>query len=224
MKIPVIQALQAISIPAGDNQLRERIERMASVILAETNVKELTFIEEGSGMQLVKKVKCNFRTMGKKYGKLMKAVNAAVMGISQEQIAELESNGSITLDVEGNSTVIEAVDVEIISEDIPGWTIAQEGKITVALDIDITPELKNEGVSRLIIKRIQNIRKESGFEITDRIDVVIENHPDLSAAVEVFKEHIATQVLANSLTLGDASDGIEVEFGDFKAKISVKKN
>jgi len=162
--------------------------------------------------------------MGKKYGKLMKAVNAAVMGISQEQIAELESNGSITLDVEGNSTVIEAVDVEIISEDIPGWTIAQEGKITVALDIDITPELKNEGVSRLIIKRIQNIRKESGFEITDRIDVVIENHPDLSAAVEVFKEHIATQVLANSLTLGDASDGIEVEFGDFKAKISVKKN
>ena len=224
VKIPVIQALQAISIPAGDNQLRERIERMASVILAETNVKELTFIEEGSGMQLVKKVKCNFRTMGKKYGKLMKAVNAAVMGISQEQIAELESNGSITLDVEGNSTVIEAVDVEIISEDIPGWTIAQEGKITVALDIDITPELKNEGVSRLIIKRIQNIRKESGFEITDRIDVVIENHPDLSAAVEVFKEHIATQVLANSLTLGDASDGIEVEFGDFKAKISVKKN
>jgi isoleucyl-tRNA synthetase len=224
VKIPVIQALQAISIPAGDKQLRERIERMASVILAETNVKELTFIEEGSGMQLVKKVKCNFRTMGKKYGKLMKAVNAAVMGISQKQIAELESNGSITLDVEGNSTVIEAVDVEIISEDIPGWTIAQEGKITVALDIDITPELKNEGVSRLIIKRIQNIRKESGFEITDRIDVVIENHPDLSAAVEVFKEHIATQVLANSLTLGDASDGIEVEFGDFKAKISVKKN
>jgi isoleucyl-tRNA synthetase len=224
VKIPVIQALQAISIPAGDKQLRERIERMASVILAETNVKELTFIEEGSGMQLVKKVKCNFRTMGKKYGKLMKAVNAAVMGISQEQIAELESNGSITLDVEGNSTVIEAVDVEIISEDIPGWTIAQEGKITVALDIDITPELKNEGVARLIIKRIQNIRKESGFEITDRIDVVIENHPDLSAAVEVFKEHIATQVLANSLTLGDASDGIEVEFGDFKAKISVKKN
>ena len=224
VKIPVIQALQAISIPAGDKQLRERIERMASVILAETNVKELTFIEEGSGMQLVKKVKCNFRTMGKKYGKLMKAVNAAVMGISQEQIAELEANGSITLDVEGNSTVIEAVDVEIISEDIPGWTIAQEGKITVALDIDITPELRNEGMARLIIKRIQNLRKETGLEITDRISVVIENRQELVQAVDAFKEHIAAQVLANALTTGEVTDGVDTDFGEFTAKISIKKD
>ena len=224
VKIPVIQALQAISIPAGDKQLRERIERMASVILAETNVKELTFIEEGSGMQLVKKVKCNFRTMGKKYGKLMKAVNAAVMGISQEQIAELEANGSITLDVEGNGTVIEAVDVEIISEDIPGWTIAQEGKITVALDIDITPELRNEGMARLIIKRIQNLRKETGLEITDRISVVIENRQELVQAVEAFKEHIAAQVLANALTTGEVTDGVDTDFGEFTAKISINKD
>jgi len=224
VKIPVIQALQAISIPAGDKQLRERIERMASVILAETNVKELTFIEEGSGMQLVKKVKCNFRTMGKKYGKLMKAVNAAVMGISQEQIAELEANGSITLDVEGNSTVIEAVDVEIISEDIPGWTIAQEGKITVALDIDITPELRNEGMARLIIKRIQNLRKETGLEITDRIRVVIENRQELVQAVDAFKEHIAAQVLANALTTGEVTDGVDTDFGEFTAKISINKD
>lgn len=224
VKIPVIQALQAISIPAGDKQLRERIERMASVILAETNVKELTFIEEGSGMQLVKKVKCNFRTMGKKYGKLMKAVNAAVMGISQEQIAELEANGSITLDVEGNSTVIEAVDVEIISEDIPGWTIAQEGKITVALDIDITSELRNEGMARLIIKRIQNLRKETGLEITDRISVVIENRQELVQAVDAFKEHIAAQVLANALTTGEVTDGVDTDFGEFTAKISINKD
>ncbi|MBR4268608.1 MAG: isoleucine--tRNA ligase [Prevotella sp.] len=224
VKIPVIQALQAISIPAGDKQLRERIERMASVILAETNVKELTFIEEGSGMQLVKKVKCNFRTMGKKYGKLMKAVNAAVMGISQEQIAELEANGSITLDVEGNSTVIEAVDVEIISEDIPGWTIAQEGKITVALDIDITPELRNEGMARLIIKRIQNLRKETGLEITDRISVVIENRQELVQAVDAFNEHIAAQVLANALTTGEVTDGVDTDFGEFTAKISINKD
>lgn len=224
VKIPVIQALQAISIPAGDKQLRERIERMASVILAETNVKELTFIEDGSGMQLVKKVKCNFRTMGKKYGKLMKAVNAAVMGISQEQIAELEANGSITLDVEGNSTVIEAVDVEIISEDIPGWTIAQEGKITVALDIDITPELRNEGMARLIIKRIQNLRKETGLEITDRISVVIENRRELVQAVDAFNEHIAAQVLANALTTGEVTDGVDTDFGEFTAKISINKD
>ena len=224
VKIPVIQALQMISIPAGDAELRQSIERMASVILAETNVKDLQFIEEGSGMQLVKKVKCNFRTMGKKFGKLMKDVNNAVMAMSQEQISELEQNGTITLDVAGQPTLIEAVDVEIISEDIPGWTIAQEGKITVALDIEITPELKNEGMSRLIIKRIQAMRKESGFEITDRISVEIEEQADLRKAVEAFGEHIASQVLANSLTMGDAADGIETDFGDFKAKMRIEKS
>ncbi|MBO7646459.1 MAG: isoleucine--tRNA ligase, partial [Prevotella sp.] len=224
VKIPVIQALQTISIPAGDKTLRSRIERMASVILAETNVKELSFIEEGSGMQLVKKVKCNFRTMGKKFGKLMKDVNNAVMSMTQEQIAELEQNGSIVLSAAGENVTIEAVDVEIISEDIPGWTIAQEGTITVALDIEITEELKNEGMARLIIKRIQALRKDSGFEITDRINVVLEKKPELESAVSVFGEHIASQVLANSLTFGDAGDGAEQEFGDFNAKVFITKN
>lgn len=223
VKIPVIQALQMISIPAGDDSLRADIERMAPVILAETNVKELQFIEEGSGMQLVKKVKCNFRTMGKKYGKLMKDVNAAVMAMSQEQISQLENDGSITLDVAGQPTVVELADVEVISEDIPGWTIAQEGKVTVALDIEITPELKTEGMSRLIIKRIQAMRKESGFEITDRISVTIEDKAELRSAVEAFGDHISSQVLANELVMGDASDGNEVDFGDFKAKIKIAK-
>ena len=224
VKIPVIQALQVISIPASDAKMKNQIERMAGVILAETNVKELSFIEDGNGMQLVKKVKCNFRTMGKKFGKLMKAVNAAVIAMSQEQIAELEQNGSISLIVEGQDTLIEAVDVEIISEDIPGWTIAQEGKITVALDIEITPELKNEGVARLIIKRIQAMRKENGYEITDRINVVIEENEQLVSAVKVFGNHIASQVLANSLTIGDASAGADADFGDFKAKVFVAKS
>ena len=223
VKIPVIQALQMISIPAGDDSLRADIERMAPVILAETNVKELQFIEEGSGMQLVKKVKCNFRTMGKKYGKLMKDVNAAVIAMSQEQISQLENDGSITLDVAGQPTVVELADVEVISEDIPGWTIAQEGKVTVALDIEITPELKTEGMSRLIIKRIQAMRKESGFEITDRISVTIEDKAELRSAVEAFGDHISSQVLANELVMGDASDGNEVDFGDFKAKIKIAK-
>lgn len=223
VKIPVIQALQMISIPAGDDSLRADIERMAPVILAETNVKELQFIEEGSGMQLVKKVKCNFRTMGKKYGKLMKDVNAAVIAMSQEQISQLENDGSITLDVAGQPTVVELADVEVISEDIPGWTIAQEGKVTVALDIEITPELRTEGMARLIIKRIQAMRKESGFEITDRISVTIEDRAELRSAAETFGEHISSQVLANELTIGDASDGSEVDFGDFKAKIKIVK-
>ena len=224
VKIPVIQALQTISIPAGDAVLRERIERMAGVILAETNVKELSFIEEGSGMQLVKKVKCNFRVMGKKFGKLMKDVNNAVLAMSQEQISELENNGSIVLQANGQDVTVEASDVEIISEDIPGWTIAQEGTITVALDIEITPELKNEGMARLIIKRIQALRKESGFEITDRINVVLEEKQELVDAVKAFGDHISSQVLANSLTFGDASDGVEQEFGEQHAKVKITKD
>ena len=224
VKIPVIQALQTISIPASDTLLRSRIERMSNVILAETNVKELSFIEEGSGMQLVKKVKCNFRVMGKKFGKLMKDVNNAVLAMSQEQIASLEANGSINLAVAGQDVIVEAADVEIISEDIPGWTIAQEGTITVALDIEITPELKNEGMARLIIKRIQSLRKDSGFEITDRINVVLESKSELEEAVKAFGSHISSQVLANSLTFGDASEGSEQEFGELKAKVLITKN
>ena len=224
VKIPVIQALQTISIPAGDALLRSRIERMSNVILAETNVKELSFIEEGSGMQLVKKVKCNFRVMGKKFGKLMKDVNNAVLAMSQEQIASLEANGSINLTAAGQEVTVEAADVEIISEDIPGWTIAQEGTITVALDIEITPELKNEGMARLIIKRIQSLRKDSGFEITDRINVVLESKPELEEAVKAFGNHISSQVLANSLTFGDASNGSEQEFGELTAKVLITKN
>ena len=224
VKIPVIQALQAISIPVTDPSVKAAIERMKSVILAETNVKELNFIEDGAGIQLVKKVKCNFRTMGKKFGKLMKDVNNAVMAMTQEQIAELENNGTVALVAAGENVTIEKEDVEIISEDIPGWTIAQEGTITVALDIEITPELKNEGMARLIIKRIQAMRKDSKFEITDRIDVVIEENDDLKKAVDTFKEHIASQVLANSLVIGDAGEGSEQDFGEFKAKIFIKKN
>lgn len=223
VKIPVIQALQTISIPVNDNILRGSIERMANVVLAETNVKELQFIEDGQGMQLVKKVKCNFRTMGKKFGKLMKAVNAAVIAMSQEQISQLEQDGQITLDVDGQPTCIEAVDVEIISEDIPGWTIAQEGRITVALDINITPELKNEGMARLIIKRIQALRKDSGLEITDRIKVTLEQNEALENAVKVFGEHICSQVLANELMFGDVAQGVEAEFGEFNAKVMIEK-
>jgi len=223
VKIPVIQALQAISIPATDEEQKAHIQRMAGIILAETNVKELQFIDENSGMQLVKKVKCNFRTMGKKFGKMMKAVNNAVMAMSQEQISELEQNGTIALVADGQDVTVEAIDVEIISEDIPGWTIAQEGKFTIALDIEITPELKAEGLSRLVIKRIQALRKDSGFEITDRINVIIEQKAELEDVIAKFGEHISAQVLANSIALGDAQDGVESDLGDFKANIKVLK-
>jgi isoleucyl-tRNA synthetase len=220
-EIIVRQPLQCISIPAIDKQQQERLEAMRELILKEVNVKELQFVE-GSGM-LVKKVKCNFRVMGKKFGKMMKSVAAQVGELSQEQIAALEKQGSVTLNVEGSDALIELADVEIISEDIPGWTVANEGNLTVALDITITDALRREGVAREIVKRIQALRKESGFEITDRIRVSLESNATSDAAVEDFRDYICGQVLADELTIVPAIEGTEtfIEL-DNDSKIALK--
>ena len=222
-QIIVRQPLQKIAIPAVDTEQQQCIEAMKQLILDEVNVKELEFVE-GSGI-LVKKVKCNFRTMGKKFGKLMKDVNAAVTAMSQDQIAELERQGSLSITLStGDTALIEAEDVEIYSEDIPGWTVANEGSLTVALDINVTEDLKNEGVARELVKRIQNLRKESGFEITDRIDIQIEHCAETDKAVEQFSDYICTQVLANSLTLVDTiTDATEIDFEDYKVNIKIKR-
>ena len=220
-QIIVRQPLRCISIPVTDQRQKAYIEKMKQLILDEVNVKELQFVE-GSGM-LVKKVKCNFRVMGKKFGKMMKAVADAVSQLTQEQIAELEQNGTLPVNVDGNTVDIVLEDVEIISEDIPGWTVAVEGSITVALDINVTPELRSEGVAREIVKRIQAIRKESGLEITDRVNVTITDIPQIAQSVSTHSEYISAQVLANSITLGTPSDGQEVDFDEFKAVISVVK-
>ena len=221
-QIIVRQPLQKISIPVADPLQKERLEQMKQLILDEVNVKEMVFVEDGDGM-LVKKVKCNFRVMGKKFGKQMKSVSQAVADMSQEQIAELEKQGQVTLAVDGGDALIELADVEIISEDIPGWTVMNEGALTVALDITITPELKNEAMAREIIKRIQGIRKDSGFEITDRIEVTIAPTPEISAAIDSYKEYISSQVLANSLQTGEVSDGLEIEIDGVKSAIKVVK-
>lgn len=222
-QIIVRQPLQKIAIPAIDTDQQQRIEAMKQLILDEVNVKELEFVE-GSGI-LVKKVKCNFRTMGKKYGKLMKDVNLAVTSMSQAQIAELEKNGTLSLGLPNSeNVVVELEDVEIFSEDIPGWTIANEGSLTVALDITVTDELRNEGVARELVKRIQNLRKESGFEITDRIDIQLEHNEHTDMAVEQFRDYISAQVLANSLTLTDTVDNpTTLDFESFKVNINIKR-
>ena len=223
-QIIVRQPLQKIAIPAVDADQQQRIEAMKQLILDEVNVKELEFVE-GSGI-LVKKVKCNFRTMGKKFGKLMKSVNLAVQALSQEQIAELERQGSlnVTLDT-GDVALIEAEDIEIYSEDIPGWTVANDGSLTVALDITVTEELKSEGVARELVKRIQNLRKESGFEITDRIDIQLQHHPETDKAVAQFQDYICNQVLANNLTLVDEVEmPTQLDFEDYKVNINIKRN
>jgi isoleucyl-tRNA synthetase len=207
-------------IPATEEQKRH-IEAVKNLIMSEVNVKELKFVE-GQGI-LVKKVKCNFRTMGKKYGKLMKGVAAQMDGLSQEQIAALESAGSIGIDVDGNALTVELADVEIISEDIPGWLVSNEGSLTVALEVELTDELKQEGMAREIINRVQNIRKESGLEITDRISIVLSPNDEVQKSVEGFADYIKTQVLADSIIVA-ANDGQEVDFDTFKLNIQIKKS
>ena len=220
VKIPVIQALQSIAVPDTDPIFSSRIERMKDIITKEVNVKELQLMD---GAMLVKNVKCNFRVMGKKFGKMMKAVSQAVAEMSQEQIAQLEAEGKVALMAEGQEAVIELADVDIMSQDIPGWSVANEGVTTVALDITITPALKNEGNARKLIKQIQNLRKTQGFDITDRIRVVISDTPETQTVLACFKEAIASQVLANSIELGQ-TDGEAIDFDDFKAAITVVRD
>jgi len=220
VNIKVRQPLQAIMLPATDEQ-KKHIEAVKQLIMNEVNVKELKFVE-GQGI-LVKKVKCNFRTMGKKFGKLMKGVATAMDALSQEQIAELESNGSLAIDVDGQALTVEAADVEIISEDIPGWLVANEGSLTVALEVELTDELRQEGMAREIINRVQNIRKESGLEITDRITVTLAPNAEVEKSVEVFGDYIKTQVLADSIEI-QPNDGAEIDFDDFKLNIKITKN
>ena len=219
VNIKVRQPLQSIMVPATDEQ-RKHIEAVKQLIMNEVNVKELKFVE-GQGI-LVKKVKCNFRVMGKKFGKQMKAVAAAVDALSQEQIGELETNGSIAINVEGQVLTVEAADVDIISEDIPGWLVANEGALTVALEVELTDELRNEGMARELINRIQNLRKESGFEITDRINVTVAPNAEMEKALAAFDDYVKSQVLADSIIVA-ANDGQEVDFDDFKLNIKITK-
>ena len=221
-QIIVRQPLARIAIPALDAQQQLRIESVKQLILDEVNVKALEFVE-GAGL-LTKKVKCNFRTMGKKFGKLMKDVNAAVTALSQEQIAVLET-GHLPLTLPtGDQVTVDLEDVEIFSEDIPGWTVANEGSLTVALDITITDELRSEGVARELVKRIQGLRKESGFEITDRIRVQLTHTPETDQAVAAFGAYISKQVQADELTLVDAlASATELDLDGIKVNIAIHK-
>ena len=210
----VRQPLQRICIPVNSVELKENLTAVRQLILDEVNVKEMEFVE---GSMLEKKVKCNFRVMGKKFGKQMKAVAACVAEMTQQQIAELEVEGKFALTIDGAQLVIERDDVEIVSEDMPGWTVANEGVLTVALDLNVTEELRSEGLARELVKRIQNYRKESGFEITDHIKVVLQQHPDIEACVAAYGDYICGQVLADVLTLDEHPNAsVELDFEDFK--------
>ncbi len=223
VNIKVRQPLQCIMIPVVDETQKRHIEAVKDLIMSEVNVKEIHFEEGASGI-LVKKVKCDFKKLGPKFGKQMKAVAAAVAKMSQEAIAELEKNGRYTFVLDGAEAVVEAADVEIFSEDIPGWLVANEGTLTVALEVTVTEELKREGIARELVNRIQNIRKSSGFEITDKITIVLSRNSNSDDAVNEYNTYICNQVLATSLVLADeVTDGTELNFDDFNLYIKVNK-
>ncbi len=220
VNIKVRQPLQTVMIPAVDENQKRYIEAVKDLIVNEVNVKELKFVE-GAGI-LVKKVRCNFRTMGKKFGKLMKGIAAQMSQVSQEDIRKLEDQGTLSLIVDDTPVTIEAADVEIISEDIPGWLVSNEGNLTVALEVEISEELRKEGMARELINRIQNLRKESGLEITDRINVKVSPKEETNQAILSFGDYIGNQVLADNITVSD-NDGPVVEFDDFDLHILIQK-
>ena len=223
VNIKVRQPLQCIMIPVVDEEQRAHIEAVKALIMSEVNVKDIKFVDGAAGV-LVKKVKCDFKKMGPKFGKQMKAVAAAVAEMSQEAIAELEKNGSYTLQLDGTDVLVETTDVEIFSEDIPGWLVANEGKLTVALDVTVTEELRREGIARELVNRIQNIRKSSGLEITDKIKITLSKNQQTDDAVNEYKDYICNQVLGTSLTLTDeVENGTELNFDDFSLYVSVVK-
>ena len=221
VNIIVKQPLQKLMIPV-DAEMKARLEAVKPLIMNEVNVKEIDFVEGASDI-LVKKVKCNFKILGKKFGPLMKQVAAAVTAMTKDQIAELENVGRLTLDLNGTPAEIEAAEVEIYSEDIPGWVVANEGVLTVALDVTVTEELRREGIARELVSKIQNIRKSSGFEISDRIAVTLSSNENSDAAIEEHKAYICNQVLADSLTIAEVAEGTALEFDGFELVAKVEK-
>ena len=205
VNIKVRQPLTSIMIPVVDEKQRKAVEAVSDLIRSEVNVKEIKIADNSEGM-LVKRVKPDFKKLGPKHGKDMKQVAAAIQQMTQTQIAELERNSSIMLDINGTLKPVDLSDVEIISEDIPGWLVANEGNITIALDVTVTPELKREGLARELVNRIQNIRKSRDYNITDRIKVVVDADGDMADAVRDFNDFISRQILASALSVGKVDE------------------
>jgi isoleucyl-tRNA synthetase len=223
INIKVRQPLQAIMVPTLNNEQKENIEAVKSLILNEVNVKDLDFVDNASGI-LVKKIKPDFKKLGPRYGKVMKQLAASIQNMSQDDIVLFEQDGKFTFSIDGQSCEIVLDDAEIISEDIPGWLVANEGNLTIALDITITDDLRKEGLARELVNRIQNIRKNNGFEITDKIYIKISSSNETDEAIRDYSDYIKKQVLAESLEIVDKQvDGVELDFDGFKLFIKIGK-
>ena len=217
VNIKVRQPLGKVMIPATGHTMVRQIEGVKNLILSETNIREIEFISDTSGI-LVKRIRPDFKKLGPKYGKLMKAISLQISSFTQEHISQLEQTGSMEINVQSNLINIDREDVEIISEDIPGWLVANEGSLTVALDITISRELKEEGIAREFVNRIQNLRKESGFDVTDKINISIRQHDALNDAVAKHRDYIGSQTLASNIELveeisGNSAKAVEIDEG-----------
>ena len=230
VNIKVRQPLQKMMIPVLDAAVQRRLEAVESLILNEVNVKEVEYLHETTGI-ITKRIKPNFKTLGPKYGKQMKAIAAAVAEFSQEDIAAIEALGSTggaaTYDLAiagGEVLPVERADFEITSEDMPGWLVATEGTLTIALDIEVTPELRAEGMARELVNRIQNLRKEQGFEVTDKIRVVVESNPETDEAVSRFADYIAAQTLAQGgVSVAQGRQRSEIEIDELPLTVTVER-
>ena len=223
VNIKVRQPLRTLLVSAVDEQQRAAVEAVQDIILNEVNVKELKFADAGSNI-LVKKVKPDFKKLGPRYGKVMKALAAAIQAMTQEEIATFERDGSFTFSINGNACTVMTDDVEIISEDIPGWLVANEGRLTIALDITVTDELRREGLARELVNRLQNLRKSSGLEITDRIRVTLASAKEMDGVLGDYGDYIRRQVLADAITTTEhIADMTELEFDDFRLPVKIEK-
>lgn len=224
VQLRVRQPLNKLIIPILNDAMVRQLEAVKGIILSEVNVKEIEYISDTTGV-LTKRIKPNFKVLGPKYGKYMKQISALVAGMGQGDIFAFERNGRYELMIDGKNIVLELEDVEILSEDIPGWLVSNEGSLTVALDINVTQELKEEGIARELINRIQNLRKESGLNVTDKIRLRIGCHAEIDNAVRHFSQYICSQVLADSVELeksrGENSKDIEID--EIKTFIEIEK-
>ena len=220
----VRQPLNKVMIPVLDEKFMKQIQAVEKLILSEVNVKSIEYITEDNGV-LVKKIKPNFKALGPRYGKLMKQIAAAVNGFNQDDIKKLEQDREYKLNINGEEVVITPDDVDISTEDIPGWIVANQGNLTVALDISITPELKNEGLARELVNRVQNIRKDMGLEVTDHIKLTVERNPETNEAFSAFNDYICSETLAETEYVESVNgDVVEQELIDgIKVRLAISK-
>lgn len=225
VNIKVRQPLARIMVPVISKTFKDRFEAVKSLILSEVNVKEVEYIDDASGI-LVKRIKPNFKTLGPRYGKMMKKLSVAINALEQKDISTFEANSAFDLVLEGETINLTLDDVEIISEDIPGWLVANEGALTVALDVTVSDELKQEGIAREFVNRIQNLRKDSGFDVTDKIKVWIEKFDDISEAVKKHADYIGAQTLAESVELkafDETEDVSLIDIDELAVRIKITK-